>query len=154
MKPAKSLTIDVPTPVQERVIAALVRGATVTEAARIGGVDRTTVHYWCRSKTSFRNALARAREVHSECVRDGLRELSVAALKVIDGLLHGDNVPATAKLRAALSVLAVTGVTEALPALPPEADEAVFREICERVVEPQITSQQAHSTPENRAASR
>jgi hypothetical protein len=45
---------------QERVIAAISNGASVTEAAKQAGVHRNTVHYWRRSSPSFCAALAHA----------------------------------------------------------------------------------------------
>ena len=43
-------------PAQVRALAALATGSSVTDAARIGKVDRTTVHRWLRGDTAFQAA--------------------------------------------------------------------------------------------------
>ncbi len=47
---------DLP-PTQERVVAALITGSTVTRAAELAGVDRTTVHRWLRDDWDFQAPL-------------------------------------------------------------------------------------------------
>jgi transposase-like protein len=129
----RELKLDAPTPQQKRVLAALTQGSTITQAATDVGVDRTTVHYWCRTQPAFRNALERAKEIHGEAVRDGLRVLSQSALAVIKGILDSDETLPVIRLRAALAVLHATGIPQAAPAFDAESAEFVYRVTCDRV---------------------
>ena len=59
-------TLSVVSPKQENALAALLSGATVTEAAKLAGVHRCTVHEWLRSDIGFRAQLSsRQRELRS-----------------------------------------------------------------------------------------
>lgn len=109
----REIQLDRPTPTQERVIAALVQGATITAAAAHNHVDAATVHYWCRSHPAFQSALGRAREIHGENVREGLRLLSAQALDTLRNLLADPQTPPSIRLRAALSVIRETAQPEA-----------------------------------------
>jgi len=129
----KELKLDAPTPQQKRVLAALTQGSTIKQAAADVGVDRTTVHYWCRTQPAFRNALERAKEIHGEAVRDGLRVLSQSALQVIKGILDSQEVLPVIRLRAALAVLHGTGIPQAAPAFDAEAAECVYSATCDEV---------------------
>ena len=98
------ITLEALTPPQQRVAAALLQGATISEAAKAAEVNRRTVHRWCRDNPAFRAALAASQRMHAQYISDQIRDLvgeSVAALrKVIN-----DGWSESATVRAAMSVL-------------------------------------------------
>lgn len=76
---------------QETAIIALVRGATVTEAAAEAGVSRQTVSAWSNHDSEFIAALNRARAERWDQIQDQLRSLTTKALLRIDDDLDGPN---------------------------------------------------------------
>ena len=124
------LEVTKPTPVQQRVIAALVQGATVSDAAKAVGLHRTTVHYWCRTQPHFRLALERAKQLHADFVRDELRALTHEAVDLLRTFLTGGYVPAATKLRAALAIIQSSLLAEAGPITNPLLPQAHLDAIC------------------------
>ena len=74
---------------QEMAIAALIRGATVTEAATEAGVSRQTVSEWKNHDPEFIAALNRGRRDVWDQVEDRVRALHIKALEVITQELDG-----------------------------------------------------------------
>jgi transposase-like protein len=94
-------------PEQVRVIEDLVIGASVTDAARVAGVDRTTVHRWMRNAV-FNDELNHAHREMRLRIQAAYRTLGNDAVKVIREILQEPQIPASVRLKAALAVLEQT----------------------------------------------
>jgi DNA-binding MarR family transcriptional regulator len=77
------------TPKQIEVIEALASGASVSEAAKSAGVDRSTVYHWTKDDSEFEGQLTVARRECAETMRARLRELADDAVKTIREILGG-----------------------------------------------------------------
>ena len=106
---------------QERAIAALLTGESVTGAAGRAGVARQTVHRWLAEDPDFIAAYNQARREIAEAVSQSLRVLSVESVRVLERALTSPKTPATLKVRAALEVLKMTA---APPEGPTDAGDA------------------------------
>jgi transposase-like protein len=100
------------TPKQIEVIEALASGASVTDAARRAGVDRSTVYLWMRDDDNFEAELSLARRECADTMRARLRELAEDAVKAVRELMTGTDASAAVRLRAALSVLQGLGAMD------------------------------------------
>lgn len=100
------------TPQKAEAIAAVARGATVTDAAKQAGVDRTTFYLWERSDVRFQAELNRAKQEQMDGMRARLRGLADAAVSTLQEMLTGTEVPAGVRLKAALAVLQSIGTLE------------------------------------------
>jgi len=96
------------TPKQLEVIGPLASGASVTEAAEMAGVDRTTIYLW-RKDTDFEAALTSVRLEYADTMRAQLRELVDDAVKAVRDMLQIPDSPAGIRLKAALTVLHSVG---------------------------------------------
>ena len=94
------------------VIAALMRGASVTDATRQANVDRTTFYLWIKSDAVFQAELNRAKQEQAEAMRAQLRGLADAAVSTVREMLTGADIPAGVRLKAALTVLQAMGTLE------------------------------------------
>lgn len=101
-------------PKQLEVIEALVTGASVAEAARRAGVDRSTVYLWMRDGYDFRGQLMLARRHFADAMKARLRELAGDAVKTISDIMSSNEVPAAVRLKAALAVLDSVGSVKEL----------------------------------------
>jgi transposase-like protein len=124
------ISVPKPSPVQQAVLAALVQGATITAAAEASNVHRTTVHYWCRTQPEFRLALQQAKQIHTEAVRDELRQLSADAISVLREIMHSKQAPPSVRLRAALAVIDATAAAEAAPLPDTVVPQAHLDAVC------------------------
>jgi hypothetical protein len=97
---------------QTSVIAALMRGATVTEATKQADVDRSTYYVWLKSDANFAAELDRAKREQAESMRAQLRGLADTAIATLREILTGKDVAPAVRLKAALSVLQGTGALE------------------------------------------
>ncbi len=97
-------------PKQQRALAQLVAGATVTKSAEAARVDRSTVHRWLREDFAFQAALNAAQRDLRREVEGRLLHLAHAALEAVATAIDRGDV------RAALGVLKGIG---ALPGTPP-----------------------------------
>jgi len=89
-------------PTQQKVLAALLAGKTVTAAAKAGKVDRTTVYRWLRDpyRPSFRLALERGRQELRQAMAARLLALTSKAADCLEGALaQGDGKAALALLK-------------------------------------------------------
>ena len=86
---------------QLKVLEALVQGATVTDAAKLAGVHRSTVYNWCTDLAGFRAALRHSRTQTVQAIEDGLQSLATLALDTIRHLLESEKTPASIRLKAA-----------------------------------------------------
>jgi hypothetical protein len=94
---------------QAQVISALAHGSTVTDAARLAEVDRTTVYLWLKTEALFVAELNRERRERQQVLRAQLGELVPEALNGLADLLKPDANPAV-RLRAIMFVLQAYGV--------------------------------------------
>ena len=73
---------------QFQALSALGSGSTITDSARVAGVDRTTIHRWLREDVHFQAAWNRLRaETRSE-VAVRLNHLAGTALDSVQGSLE------------------------------------------------------------------
>jgi hypothetical protein len=93
---------------QERALAALLTGATVTATARAAGVTRQTVHRWLSDDPAFIAAYNLSRRETGDAVQQNLRLLSAQAVKALRRALTSRRTPDAVKVRAAVEVLKLT----------------------------------------------
>src|SRR5262245_59093418 len=74
-------------PSQEKALAALLAGKSVTEAAAAAEVDRTTVHRWLRYGYTFQAELNRGRRDLREAMRARLMCLAEKAVENVERAL-------------------------------------------------------------------
>lgn len=102
-KPQQNSTIS---PVQVVALEALLAGRSVTDAATVAGVDRTTVHLWLKGDFAFRAALNRGRRELLDRMEARLVNLADKAAGVVEAAIaKGDE-------RVALAVLKGLGLLE------------------------------------------
>jgi hypothetical protein len=94
---------------QLEAIEALASGASVTDAAKKAGVDRTTVYYWLKSSGEFEAQLALAQRECADRMRARLRGLEDDALAVIRETMTDTKISPAVRLKATLSVLQSLG---------------------------------------------
>ena len=107
---------------QQQALGALLGGASVTTAAEVAGVDRTTVHRWLRADFEFRAALnGGRRELHQalQARLDGVAQRAVEA--VSSAVDSGDP-------KTALALLKGMGLLDGRRAAIGSEDPEVLRE--------------------------
>ena len=139
---------------QRAVLAELLSGATVTDAAKSARINRTTVYKWLK-KPAFKSALndsrnvirqslharlmqtaAQAVETVEKAIEDGDAKSALAVLKGL-GLLSEESKPANSKEPPGWN-----GHSERTPAeYEPIADQEVNDEIGELLSDPEIRKQ-------------
>src|SRR4051794_37203961 len=108
-------------PHQERAVATLLSGATVTAAAERAGVSRQTVHRWLAEDPAFIAEYNRGRREMADAVKQALRMLSAQSVRVLKRTLTSSKTPPALKLRAAIEVLKLTADP---PEGPTDAEDA------------------------------
>ncbi len=105
-------------PSQTRALESLVSGATITESAKHGGVDRSTLHRWLRDDSGFQAAVNEARLELQQATQVRLAQIAAEATDVVGKAVQDGNV------RAALAVLKGLGLLcgERPPIGPRSAD--------------------------------
>ncbi len=88
---------------QLSALEGLAAGSTVTDAARLAGVDRTTVHRWLREDFRFQAAWNRLRADLEREVEARIEKLVQVALTAVEEAIAGGDA------RVALAVLRGTG---------------------------------------------
>ena len=78
---------------QLTALEALVKGATVTDAAKLAGVHRSTVHNWRTGLAGFTAALRHSRIQTAQTIEDGLQSMATLALDTIRHLLESEKTP-------------------------------------------------------------
>ena len=113
---------------QAQVISALAHGSTVTDAARLAEVDRTTVYLWLKTDALFVAGSNRERQERQHALRARLGELVPEALNGLTDLLKPDANPVV-RLRAIMFVLQAYDLPrgEGIGPTDPEAIEANWR---------------------------
>jgi hypothetical protein len=91
-------------PAQDKALAAILGGATVTAAAKSACVDLSTVHRWL-ADPEFVAALNTCRHEMYAALRQGLRVLAAEAIVSMRNILADRRTPAAARVRAASEVL-------------------------------------------------
>lgn len=112
-------------PRQERVVAALLAGSTVTHAAELARVDRSTVHRWLRSDWNFQATLNRARREFRDGLRASLESVGEIAVQKVREAIEADDV------KVALAVLKGLGLLSSHLTTIEEDDPAVLFEEAE-----------------------
>jgi hypothetical protein len=95
-------------PAQVLAMGSLLRGDSITTAARAAGVSRSTVHRWLSDDPVFATFYNQARREMAEAVEQSLRMLSGAAVTTLRRLMTRRSVSDAVKLQAALAVLKLT----------------------------------------------
>ena len=90
---------------QIRALNALSKGATVTDAAEAAGVNRCTVHTWCRGHEVFRSFLDESKRMQAEIVLDHFRGLVDSAAAALRQILADPDTAPGIRLKAALAVM-------------------------------------------------
>jgi hypothetical protein len=115
-------------PAQSVALAALVRGASATDAARSAGVSPGTVRRWLRSDPTFNAALNAALAEREARPRAALAALGQKAVDRLREALDGYGEPT--ELRAAVEVIKLLKLNEPAPsrATTPDAAERAIRQ--------------------------
>jgi transposase-like protein len=138
------------TPKQIQVIEALASGASVSEAAKRAGVNRSTVYLWRRDSRDFEARLTLARRECADNMRARLRKLEDDAIKTIRETLRGRDIPPGVRREAALSVLqslAVMDESTGDAATLEESRTDPNRPVCLRVVHDREPNRISTSSP-------
>jgi transposase-like protein len=107
LRPALPSMIRVgPDPVQESVMLALLRGATVMDAARQAGVHRSSVYRWLETP-EFLALHSQPRAEMADAVRRELTALGRQTALTVQSLLTDPAAPAPVRLEAARELLQV-----------------------------------------------
>ena len=89
---------------QEQAIVALVSHRTIEDAAKSGGIGKTTIFKWLQDE-SFQNAY---REARSQVVRHAIAQAQSAcsgAVTVLEDVMNSFNSPASTKVSAAKAII-------------------------------------------------
>ena len=90
---------------QREVLQALVAGQSVTAAAKLAGVHRTTVHLWTRQQPHFAHALLAARQDKADRMLDELGDLADLALNTFRQILSDEHASPATRLKAAMEIV-------------------------------------------------
>ena len=90
---------------QLRVIADLISGASMVDAAEAAGVDRSTIYRWKQDVPAFAEELCRARNEIRDRLQDGYRTLGPQAIEIVAELLRAAGTPPSVRLKAAMEIL-------------------------------------------------
>lgn len=89
---------------QERAIAELIGGATVTDAATAAGVCRQQVHEWL-SQSGFSSALTSARRAAFTEALTRIASTASDAARVLEEIMNDSKQPGTVRVSAAAKIL-------------------------------------------------
>ncbi|MBS1827088.1 MAG: SEC-C domain-containing protein [Acidobacteria bacterium] len=92
------------TPAQVTVIHALAIGATVSAAAKLADVSRTTVYAWL-TDPHFHEAYGYAHQEYAMTIRDRLQDMAAKALARLEAVLDNPNASPSVILKATLAIL-------------------------------------------------
>ena len=120
-------------PVQAFALEALVRGSTITKAAKAAGVARETVSRWSHHDPVFIAELHNFRSDLAAQTRYALESLGMSAVATLCEALQDQSMRPT-RLRAACAVLKLIGADRAETLAPTTAHEVNLR-LCEREIE-------------------
>lgn len=92
------------TTAQITVIHALAIGATVSAAAKLADVSRTTVYAWLEDP-HFHEAYGYAHQEYAMTIRDRLQDMAAKALARLEAILDNPNASPSVVLKATLAIL-------------------------------------------------
>jgi hypothetical protein len=104
-------TVDL-TAKKTKVITALIRGATVSDATRQASIDRSTYYLWLKSDEAFLAELNRAKQERLDVMRAQLRDLGGEAINTIRSLINDAGIAPGIRLKSALAVLQSLGTLQ------------------------------------------
>ena len=111
---------------QETVLNALMTGTTATEAARLSGVHRSTVHRWLKDPRFLAEFNGRRAEMQS-ALAERLAQLQAKALDAVESALEGGDT------RIAIAVLRGCGTLNGIPrVVGPDDPQRVSRQMAAR----------------------
>ncbi len=85
---------------QARAVVGLLGGLSITEAAKVAGVNRATVHRWLKDDFSFQAAVNRGRRELREALQSRLMNLAEDAISCLEQAVQaGDGKTALALLK-------------------------------------------------------
>src|SRR5574338_1502279 len=90
---------------QRAVLTLLAEGASVTAAARVRGIHRTTIHHWMRRTPGYRPAVLCAREEACARRREQLLDATHAAIDYLHKTTTDEKAPHTVRTRIAFALL-------------------------------------------------
>jgi hypothetical protein len=93
------------TPDQEKVIAAIIAGATLQAAADAAGVHRNTVAYWRRTSIRFRESLIHAQYEKAIAIREQAETYAADAWAAVAAIVTDPKVSASVRLNAARYII-------------------------------------------------
>lgn len=99
-----TLCVELP-PKQHQVIAALASGASVSEAARLSRVHRSTVHRWLAEDSQFVEQLSLARAEQVLMIQGELKLLAVDAVRTLRELMSNEYTDAELRFKVTMTVL-------------------------------------------------
>ena len=114
-------------PGQDRAIAELLSGSSVTAAAEAAGVSRSSVHRWLADDPAFIAAYNLARQEVRDAARRDLDSLAVQAVGCVRSLMAGPETPAAVTLRAALEVIKSASEGTIGPTCTEDAEVAIAK---------------------------
>ena len=90
---------------QRAVLTLLAEGASVTAAARVRGIHRTTIHHWMRRTPGYRAAVLSAREEACARRREQLLDATHAAIDYLHKTITDEKAPHSVRTRIAFALL-------------------------------------------------
>ena len=104
---------------QRTVLAELLAGATVTDAAKSARVNRTTVYKWKRKHSTFQSVLNESRAVLKQNLQDRLLQTAAQAVETVEKAIEDGDA------KSALAVLKGLGLLseDAKPAQPKDSHQ-------------------------------
>lgn len=96
------------TPSQEQIATWLGRGYSMSDAARLGKVDRSTIYYWIEHRPEFRKAIQTAQQKCHANLRSALEQEDQVAVSILQDLLHDAGTPEHLRVEVAKAVLSLT----------------------------------------------
>ncbi len=114
-------TDDGLSPEQATALERLLAGATVTEAARATGRNRSTVYRWLKNDFAFQAAWNARRAEVRDSSEAGLLKLLPKAMRVLESTLDGNDV------QTALAILKGCGLLRGRPIQIGSGDENFLR---------------------------
>ena len=94
-----------PTSWQETVLGLLAQGASVVDAMRHVGYSSAAFYKACKRHPEFRVAAGRARNDYRAQVAEEFHDAEAYARSLVDSVMRDEHLPASLRLRAALSIL-------------------------------------------------
>ena len=138
-EPKMNLPYALP-PVQEKVIAAIVGGATLRAAAEAAGIHRNTISYWRRTSLLFRDALGHAQYDKAIFIREEAENHVADAFAAIHTILTKPEASDAVRLSAAKYIIDKASTP------PPPKPEVTCR--VENVSAENVNSNAQSPTPE------